>query len=355
MNKIMIISPIEFGLLIDHVKWIKYLNSYYNLEHISISNKKNFCDKNIKFTYVKRKNKLIKNIYFILYVRHKIRTNNPKCVIIDYFPGCSLIKFLNSKTKFILDIRTMTISDNILKKHIRDFVLKMETKVFKEITVISEKIGKKLKLKKFTILPLGADKFVDDSNLIRENSKLKLLYIGVFHNRQIDKTILAIKRALDMEPNINMEYNIIGYSKNINENKYLRNIINENKLQSYIKIIGKVSSENLGPYLKNSNVGLAYIPKKKYFDLQSPTKVYEYVVNGLYCIATNTTANKEIITEKNGIIVEDSIEELAKAIIKVNKIIKDIDYVEVAESLSNYKWSNIVKNILVSVINKNMK
>jgi glycosyltransferase involved in cell wall biosynthesis len=46
---------------------------------------------------------------------------------------------------------------------------------------------------------------------------------------------------------------------------------------------------------------LAFTPQAPWFEHQPSTKVFEYLHFGLICIAADTTANREVIIDANGV------------------------------------------------------
>ena len=57
----------------------------------------------------------------------------------------------------------------------------------------------------------------------------------------------------------------------------------------------------------------------KFYDIQTPTKTFEYIISGLFCIATNTTANKNLINKDNGILCDDNATSFSNALMKLYK------------------------------------
>ena len=85
-------------------------------------------------------------------------------------------------------------------------------------------------------------------------------------------------------------------------------------------------------------------------NFQPPTKTYEYIMSGLFCIATNTTANKEIIDNSNGILTRDNSKSLADAIIKTYKKRFNLNSFLIQDTLKNHTWNQIIDNKLTPLI-----
>ena len=356
MDKILILSMMEYGSLIDQVKWTEYLRSQFNILHLSKSkeNEEFNKGKNIKIKKIvpKGKNPISMRIDFIRKCRKNIKAYNPELVIMDYFPGCALIKIFNNK-KMIMDIRTSTISKKKYKIYLRDWMIKLESIFFDKITIISSKIIKKLNLneKKCIEIPLGATCVVSSSSLKdKRKNEINLLYVGTFNEREIEKTIYAVKKIIDKRDDIKIKYTIIGFANDKNYERRIKEIIKDENLTNNVFFIGKVSHDKLKNYYELNNIGVSFIPIKEHFDLQPPTKTYEYILNGLFCLATETTANKEIVNEENGILIKDNIDSIVEGIENINSMLYEIDYYKVSKSLKGCTWENIVLDKLVPTI-----
>ncbi|MBI6066234.1 glycosyltransferase [Clostridium perfringens] len=354
MGKVLIISPMEYGTQTDHIFWCKYLKKEKNVSHLSYG--KNFLNQYvdgiriIMLSNVKkfRKLKLVK------YASKMIKKNNYEVVIIDYFPGCSLLKLFNNKQRFILDIRSGTIKSNKLLKNIRDILIRMESCFFKEVTIIDKKLSEKLKVKKskIKILPLGSDCFFSLDDIKRkEQPCFTVVYVGSFIMRNIEQTLEAFKILKERGYEGCIKYILIGSGINQSYDNSIKKYIDNNKMTNMIDFVGRIPHNELKKYFIKSNIGLSYIPITKYFDLQPPTKTYEYIINGLFCIATKTKANKDIVNNINGVLIDDNAIDLANAIELTYKNFKQIDPIEVHNTLKEYTWENIVNNILINIIN----
>ncbi|WP_217077949.1 glycosyltransferase [Clostridium baratii] len=346
-KKMMIISWQQFGYHTDTFNYSKYLNDKMDIYFLSFNEKlpKITIDgvNNIYIPLLKSKiaNRILLYIYCIFYI---IKTKSD-LIFIKYFAGCSLIKKIFKKKKMIMDIRTLTVSGDKKERNKKDLLMKKESSLFEYITVISENIGEKLNLekKKVYVLPLGGKSLYKINNNMRVfNDCLSMIYVGVLDNRKIQDTIIAFNKLSEKYKGKKLKYIIIGFANNIDEEKEILKLINENKYNN-IKFIGRVPNEELGYYFKNSNVGLSYIPQTDYFNYQPPTKTYEYLFNGLYTIATSTFENKKIINKFNGVLIEDNSKDLYEKLEKLylNFSIMNVKRNEIVKSIEKYSWKNI--------------
>jgi len=92
------------------------------------------------------------------------------------------------------------------------------------------------------------------------------------------------------------------------------------------------------------------VPQTPYYDVQPPTKIFEYALSGLITIATNTAENRRFITDMNGVICEDNADSFCDAMEKVYANLDEYNDRKIRESLKEYNWEKIVKNILIPIL-----
>jgi len=211
--------------------------------------------------------------------------------------------------------------------------------------VISSNLAKRLGLlgPKVHILPLGADVI---SPTDKEFDTLRLIYVGTLHNRRIDDTIIGFHRFfLEFHDRIQCTYKIIG-SGYRGEEEDLRRLVRRLDLQSVVEVLGRIPHEELRPYFDASNVGIAYIPITKMYDVQPPTKTFEYLLSGMAIIATSTTENMRLVNMKNGVLVEDNAESFCAGLKQIYERRKGFDSSSIRDEGRPYMWKTIVENNL---------
>jgi hypothetical protein len=350
LKKILFVNTGHVKSLTDTFAYCKYLKNLYNITYIGFEeNQEEFIIEGISIFYIKGYgNTLTNKLNFLRLVLEKNKEEKYDFVLIHYYKGASLLRFFGMKHAF-LDIRSSCISKSLISRIISNILMRFEASCFRNISVISEGLREYLRLpKRACILPLGAD-FLDINN---NTTGFKLLYVGTFHERNIVNTIRAFAKFID-DYNISdfnkVSYTIIGHGSdadilNINQ------AIMECQKSSFIKYLGVIRYPELSHYLLNHNVGVSYIPIKDYFNFQPPTKTFEYLLNGLVVIGTNTYEHQKLINASNGILVNDSIDEFCEAIKKVYDNFKNYNLVEIQKSSTNYSWENIITKRLIPLI-----
>lgn len=359
-QKLLIINRVQFGYHTDSFKYCQYLKNDFDITYICFyTNMEKISDDGVKIVYVPYKGSFIhRGIGFIGYCRQYIKSNKIDLIFIVYFQMAFLLKLTSSSEKFILDIRTGAVGATFMKRKIKDTIMIFESMFFKNITIISECLRKKLKLKtkKCHILPLGADTL---SETDKSFETMKLLYVGTFNSRNIHKTVLGLSDFMKKfkEKNLDITYDIFGSGTTDEENLLLKTI-SELDLNEIVKFHGRKTHEELKPYFDCCNIGVSYIPITDYYQCQPPTKTFEYINAGLLCIGTSTQENKKLITEKNGVLCIDTIESFSNALINIySRDQYDSKYIR--RTLIDYRWDRIVKqnllNYLMSILNKRGK
>jgi glycosyltransferase involved in cell wall biosynthesis len=348
-KKLLIIETGQFGNLTDVVKWCEYLRDEYAIAHIGF----NTGRKKIQMAGVRDfrvpaiKPKIIRGALFFLCTIIKVFFHRGKIIVV-YFPMSGLLKKIFPHRRMLLDIRTLAVSPNHAEREIYDQEVKNTCKVFDQVSAISKGVANKLERKDIRILPLGADCISNKRKNYTDS--IRLLYVGTINRvRHIEKTIEGVHLFHIKHPLIKINYTIVGDGKN-GEKLWLEKIISEYGLENTVSLEGRIPHNELSNYFDNSNIGVSFVPITDYFQYQPPTKTFEYIMSGLYCIATNTISNAEIVTSKNGILIDDSSEAFSKALEEYwNKRTK-IMQTDIENSIPEYAWPHIVKSHLKPIL-----
>lgn len=348
MKKLLFIDTEQYGYHTDVYKFCQHLKNYETTVICYDTGLNRIISDKIKVVYVKAgKNKKINLLFFLIRCLLYIFSTYDFCFIC-FFPHCELLKIISRK-KLHLDIRSMCVSQSEYWRKDFDSKLKNSIKYFDSISAISNGIARKLSLNDYYPLPLGAD-IISSTN--KDFSTLHLLYIGVLSNRHIYETVSGINMFLMRHKDVKLVYDIVGYGS---EESVINEMIKNYNLDEIITMHGRKPYHELKHYLDVANIGISYIPMADYYDYQPPTKTFEYVLSGLYCIATATSANKDVISKENGILIQDNSESFAEALeyILFNK--DSFRSEKIVSSLKNYQWEKIVTNYLIPIIENESK
>lgn len=351
MKKVLFVNPGHFGSITDTYFYCQNLKDLFEVSYFGVFEEKNSIDSTgINIVHLNLPyNPILKKILFIWKLYKLTKKTKYDFIFINYFLGSSIIAFF-SKTKTNIDIRTSTISKNKLSTLILNFILSIEVRFFSKISCISSSLSIYLNLPQHThILPLGAPEL---PLINKDFSIMKILYVGTFKERSIVNTVHAFSKFISNYDNKKIAtYSIIGFGSD-EETRSIQEAITLEGMQENIFFKGKVRYPELFTYLNEHNVGLSYIPIRKCFENQPPTKTFEYLLSGMIVLATGTKENTKVINEKNGFIIGDSVDSLTEGF----KIIYEKRHLFSSTDIQNcskmYSWEFIVKNNLYEYINK---
>lgn len=348
MEKLIISSHNQFGYLTDTFKYCSYLKNIYDITYICFDEKRDKINmENVKIIYVDKKENIILNYlklnYEVIKQSYKTKTKKIFCV---YNPLVFIQKIFLFNRKIILDIRTGSVEKDINARKKANKRIKINSIFFNNITIISKGLAEKLKIKKYKIIPLGADKKINRKFI--ENDKIKMIYIGILNNRNIIDTVKGFNKFIYETGCNDATYKIIGYFNEDNDEK--TKLLNEIMKSKNVEYLGEKKHDELIEFIKDSNIGVSYIPITEYYNFQPPTKTYEYMMNGLITIATATYENKNIIKKNNGILCNDNIDSFVEALKYVKENIKKYDSKYIIDSVKENNWENITLNILKPIL-----
>lgn len=349
MKKLLIITRGQFGTLTDTYQYCKHLNNRYKISYICFDeNVPKMTLPDIDIYYISyRGNRTLRGIRFILsIIKHALFHNG--VIFIVYFSQCEWVRRILFWKKIHLDIRTLSVWPNETDRKRENAAIAKACRYFNSISVISQEVGNKLYLpnKSRYILPLGADPISSIS--YRKYQKINLLYVGALFNRNIIDTVIGVHKFSVAHPHAPISYNIVGDGTELDG---LKQYVKENHLEHIIKMHGRVPYDELKPFFDKCNIGVAYVPTYDYYQHQPVTKTFEYIMSGLYCIATNTVENCKVISPSNGILIEDNSEAFIEALENISKRCNSIDSLVIRNTLIEYQWKNIVENSLQPIIN----
>lgn len=345
-SKLLIINQAQFGYHIDTYYYCKYLKDDYDITYICWDyGRPKIRENNVNVKYCSREGSLVKrNIRFIIKTIKEIKSNNYDIIFIQYFRGCSLLKILFRHNKLILDIRTLSVHNLKINRFFYNYFLKLESIPFENITVISDSLRKKLKIpvNKSYILPLGAD-VISKKN--KKFDHIALLYIGTLSGRKIEETVLGFDYFYQKYRfNINISYTIVGDGWG-NELEDLKKLVKSKGLNNIVKLPGYIHHNDIKQYFDEHNIGVSYIPKTEYYEVQPPTKTFEYLLSGMPVIATSTVENKKIVDSINGVLIEDNPYNFYKGLVHIYNNLNNFSSERIREESQKYNWKNILSKL----------
>lgn len=347
MRNLLIICALQYGDLTDTYKYCQYLNDY-KITYLSFDygHPKRFLP-NGRTVYVPHTRiKILNGVLFLLFSTI-VALFHSGPIFVVYFPYCSIIKKCVPWKKMNVDVRTLSVATSKEKRHNEDRLLKKEIVCFDSISIIAKELIIKCGIEAFPnvyILPLGAD-IISANN--KDFSELRLLYVGTLYNRHIIETVKGVELFLKRNPDYILKYDIIGDGEELEE---IETYIKQKELGNNIFTYGALPFEKVKPFMDRCNMGVSYIPMTDWYDFQPPTKTYEYILSGMYCIATQTYANSQILTNDNGILHADNPSEFCNALESVYRKRIGLNSKIIRDTLRDSQWKIIVDKYLRPII-----
>jgi len=346
-KKILFSITTQFGYHTDTFMYCKYLDkSKYDVYYVGFDGGYSIRELDAVKVYnvPVHANKIKRYLLLLTTINKLIRKEKFDVLFLVSCQTTLMIRLSNLFRKSILDIRTgdVRIKENELSYYNSKVLL--SSLLFKNITIISENLGKALNIpkKKSHWLPLGGDLM----NLPNKSFKsLQLFYIGTLQERNIFQTIEGLSIFKKNNSMVKVEYNIVGKGS-LEDEKRLVESIEYNHLKENVIFHGFKNHDESIKLFENSNIGVVYIPITRGYTCQPTTKLYEYLLAGMPVIATNTLENKLAITPEAGVLINDTPDAFAKGLEELWLNREKYNSKKIKQTYSESTWENIVKHNL---------
>ena len=351
MKRLLIISKQQFGTLTDVLKWSENLRHNFEVTVLCFNTgSKKVSIPGVRVIYVPyTRVYLINALLFYIYAIYCIFRSG--VVLIEYFHGCVYLRKIFRNKPMLLDVRTLAVSKNESDRAKYNDGLIRASVYFNDITVVSEGVKEFFSNidSNIYVMPLGADVI---SRSIKTYEHLELLYVGTLSGRDIEKTIEGFNMFLQRVPNAKVKYHILGDANTQEEYQSIEHLVEDLNLSDKVILYGRIPYDELTQYFDRCNVGISFVPITSYYDNQPVTKTFEYAMSGLVTIATATKENRKVITDLNGILINDESEDFAQALMHIYKNGKIFIDSSIRASVDAYNWSSLVKNNLLPILKK---
>lgn len=359
-SKLLIVEQEQFGGLTDCVKWCQYLCDSYDVTHIGLRRTYHTPDLPVHVVRVSTSGpRALRGLRLLAtaYMR-MLRHRGP--VIVVYFPHCIWLKRLMPWRRMHLDVRTMCVFADPAARAAYDAGIRAAAQAFDTVTAISPGVADAVRRADVSLLPLGADVISDSPK--NYAGGMRLLYVGSLYDRHIDDTLRGLAMFRSKNPDADIHYTIVGDGPGT-EKADLEALASELGLTDVVTMAGRVPYKDLGPYFAAANIGVSYVPMVDYYQNQPPTKTYEYLLSGLYTMATATTANcaifgdasgsalhgADIASVGGGVLHRDTPQAFAAALHQAQRTLPSLRCSDFPD-LSGSTWSAIVSKYLVPLL-----
>jgi glycosyltransferase involved in cell wall biosynthesis len=315
MKRLLIVAQADFGRHVDPYQYSLHLRDEYAVTYLCWDyGAGRPLEAGIRVIWVSRSGgKIRRQLRLLGRAIREIRSNRYALVFVVHFPLCSFLRLGGLRIPMVMDVRTGYVRSDGLLRWLNNALIRLESRAFRYVTVISESLGDDLKLAtaKMHVLPLGAQDMGLEPKTFEE---LRLLYVGTLQHRHIERTVegFALARKL-LGGHVAMSYDIVGTGPE-QERSVLLAAIQRSGEGDHVRYHGYVQHKALRPFFEQCNLGVAFIPITRYFHPQPSTKVIEYLLGGMPVIATATRENANMVTEERGVVHGDAPDGFAEAL-----------------------------------------
>lgn len=272
-----------------------------------------------------------------------------------YILGCYIATLLGMKT--VYESHSPCFEENKLSKWVFNKIIK--NKNLKKFIVISEALKEKylergyLDKNKIYVAHDGADEAIDFDTKIKLLGKYEINvgYIGHLYKGKgmevIEKLSLVSKDIgfhIVGGTNEDIEY---WKEKIKNDNVYFYGFVNQNEIKKYVNSVDICLLPNQKIVLTHGDEGKINIS-----EYTSPLKMFEYMAAKKAIISSDLPVLREVLNEKNSILVDSNyIEEWQNAIrkLKDSAFRKKISQKAYEDFMTKYSWNIRAKNIISAI------
>lgn len=347
---LLIVAPYQFGELSDCYYWAKYATkdgwkvTYLGYRYHKREIKERSCPGVRVVGVMHSTSRLLHGLKFLGSIIKEIFFHNHQNVIVCRFPKCEILPKIFPNRNIILDVRTLSVSPDKDAREREDNELIRIMKNFKTTSVISEGVGNKLG-GGCPILPLGAEPL---SSVSKSFVDMRLFYIGTFNNRNLSQFIKGLALYQKKSGNKSVSFDVVG-GGTPEEEQMIKDTIMDTGVVG-VNLHGYLTHDEAKQLFDSCNVGVCYVPVTEYYQHQPPTKLYEYLLSGMACIATNTKSNVEVINQSNGVVVEDNENSVSCGLSTIQSNMELFNSQSIVENSQSYHWENIVRSYLLKLM-----
>jgi len=346
MLHLLIIDQHQFGYLTDTFRYCLHLRERWDVTVVCWDyGRTRVALDGVRVAYVSRQGSRPRRLArFVAAAARELRSGQADIAFIVYFAGCSLLRAVPAGVPLVMDVRTGADRGGRARRWFDDAVLRFESSVFAHRTIIAHSLAEKLKLqgRGIHILPLGGDPLPLSA---KSFETLRLLYVGTLFRRDLEKTVEGINLYLRGSPGVSLTYDIVG-SGPPEDRTRLEMAIARSEFHDHIRFHGQIPNAELGPFLEQANVGVAFIPIVDYYDCQPSTKVFESLLAGMPVLATATSENRRVVTDENGILIPDTAEGFAEGLRRLAALRHRFDSWRIRATVAEFSWERIVTDNL---------
>lgn len=284
-------------------------------------------------------------IFVLLCIKH-IKNSRDALIIVHSHHLAFLYPILCPRCNYVLQLYTTSVSPSAFKRSFHDAWRRIVIFPYDKVLIGTAKMIDMMKIsKKKCFQTRWGMHPVSITDKSFENN-INLLYIGSLNGRRIHDTIQGLHLFLRKNPNAIVRYSIIGKGS-YETVDVLKQTISDCKLENVVKMYGYLPDTEIRDFFDCHNIGISFVPITQYYDDVVATKTVEYLVSGLAVIATDTRENRKMISDANGVLIDDTPQAFAEGMERIIGRFSSFASKEIRESSNEWLLENNVKNLIV--------
>ncbi len=353
--KFLLLTRSQYGYQTDYQQYARALVPFGSVVYSGVeAGRKTITDSGIEFFSATLKGSILRKVFqFLAFGRKVVHACTPDVILVHYWPGSFLFTFWlwPYRKRMILDIRTGAVGHGCCAEYLLNRLLAFNTLFFPQVSCISRTLIRRLGLnrKKTFWLPLGASPVLGPEKTFE---RLSLLYVGTFRHRKLDVMLSGFKIFFDkmkMLDTIPISFTIVGDGAP-GELEMLKQWCEAHELGKVVSFLGYQPATRRDEFLKQANIGIAFVPLLPCYDAQPPTKTFEYLMAGMPVVATDTSENRSVVTPANGVLCQDHAPDFAAALERVYRNRETFHSEAIRKSVAEFSWARIVEEKLLPKI-----
>lgn len=350
-KSLLVVSLLQFGVHTDTVKYCERLRGRWRVTCLCLESGLPRLELDgVDVVYCTRRPLGKAELGLFLDTLRLLRSRAFDLVFLRRTKYSFLLRLVHLRLPMVFDVRSGSIEDGAAVRIVEDTLTWFNARFFRHITVISRGLARRLRLPgRAHVLPLGADPAPELTHRIP--GELRLVYIGTFKGRRLERTVLGLRAFLDDGGNPRCRYSIIGFGPQPDTER-LRRVVVDTGLADIISIEGRIGHAEVSSVLAGYDVGVAFTPRAPWYEHQPSTKIFEYLAAGLLCIATDSAANREIVTPDTGVLIDGTAESFRAGLHEIAALLPASDPRRVAEAVRDHNYGRIIDDNLAPYLER---
>lgn len=341
----------QYGYQTDFHRWARELGEAYDVSFVCLDAGLPKIDDGLPVNLLTSRYRFARRFrrWVLLLTGIAKMSRDSDLIIVKYFPGCVVLRVMIRDKPILLDFRSRSVVESLVKRRLQDSLAWFEARYFRYISVVSPTLAEMIGRKDARVIGIGADPRPEVKiATARQHHQLRLLYVGTLTGRRLDVLLCGFKTAI--ESGLNLYLDIVGSAESRDEFDDLRKLANELCLEQYITFHGHLIGQRLDYRLQQADIGLVHVPNEQRYSGQPSTKLFEYWASGLPVLASDYPENRSRVRPDLGELYDFSASGFASGISRISRRMDDFSHVNIVNVAMQYAWQAILERDLLPYV-----